>query len=34
MFRRHHIWLLVAVALMLLAWVTWNGLLVEADLAR
>jgi len=30
--RQHHVWLLVAVALMLAAWVTWNGLLVEADL--
>jgi hypothetical protein len=32
--RRHHVWLLVAVALMLLAWVSWNALVVDADVTR
>jgi hypothetical protein len=31
--RRHHVWILVALALMLLAWATWNALVVETDLS-
>jgi len=32
--RRHHIWMLVGLLLMLAAWFAWSTLTVESDLAR
>jgi hypothetical protein len=32
--RRHHVWILIALALTLVAWLSWNALLVESDLTR
>jgi hypothetical protein len=31
--RRHHVWLLIGLLLMLAAWLAWSGLQVESDLA-
>jgi hypothetical protein len=31
--RRHHVWLLVGLVLMLAGWFAWSTLLVESDLA-
>jgi hypothetical protein len=31
--RRHGVWLLVGLALMLAGWLAWSVLLVESDLA-
>jgi len=32
--RRHHVWLLVGLALTVAAWVAWSALTVQSDLAR
>ena len=32
--RRHHVWLLVGLALTVAAWFAWSALTVQSDLAR